>query len=85
MDAGTHNLSDSLADFSYVGVKIDGIIHILQKNARTMIAASAYSGSLLAFYRVYNIHDTTFDIEKGYQNGVENNVRMIPQAIIGIW
>jgi hypothetical protein len=85
MNAGTNNLSDSLADFSYVGVKIDGIMHILQKNVRTMITASAYSGSLLVFYRVYNIHDTTFDVEKGYQNGVENNTRMIPQAIIGIW
>ena len=85
MDAGTHNLAGSLADFSFVGVKIDGVVYILQKNVRTIISSTTYNNGTLTFLRVFNIHDTTFDVEKGYQNGVESNVRMMPQAIIGIW
>lgn len=84
MSPNTYNLDKSAVGYTFVGVIVDGEMHIGLRGNRNRCTTVAYSNGVQIFDRVVKVDDTTFTAEAGLHNGSTHNERAIPTYIVGI-
>lgn len=81
----TNFINGNLTGYTYAGVLVDNVLHIIKMGVRTRITDTFYlNGAVYVATRVFTINETNFVTEAGETNGTVTANRIVPKAIVGI-